>query len=87
VTTSSLIYYTGYIAGVALPLWNIPLLIKIHQRRSSRDISVAWAFGVWGCLLLMLPAGLASPDGAYRAFTISNLVLFTAVVVEVLRFR
>jgi hypothetical protein len=43
--------------------------------------------GVWACLVAMLPSGLASPDAVYRAFTISNVVLFSVVVVQVLRFR
>lgn len=77
----------GLVAGVALPLWNIPLLIRIQKRKSSKDISPVWALGVWGCLLAMLPSGLASPDIAYKAFTISNVVFFAAVVVQVFRFR
>lgn len=83
----SFIELLGLVAAVGLPLWNIPLLLKIRKRRSSRDISLTWAFGVWGCLLLMLPSGLSSPDPIYRAFTISNAILFTAVLFEVLRFR
>ena len=77
----------GIIGAVVLPLWNIPLMIRIQQRRSSRDLSLSWAWGVWTCLVLMLPSGMHSPDPVYRAFTISNVVLFSVVVVQVLRFR
>lgn len=77
----------GYLGAILLPLWNIPLIINIQRRRSSRDLSLPWAFGVWGCLVLMLPSGLASADPVYRVFTILNVILFTAVVIQVLRFR
>lgn len=29
----------GAIAAVVLPLWNIPLIVKIEKRKSSKDIS------------------------------------------------
>ena len=77
----------GMVAAILLPLWNIPLIIRIQRRRSSRDVSLWWAAGVWGCLALMLPAGLGSPDAVFRAFTIANLALFSLVVLQVLRYR
>ena len=77
----------GLIAAVALPLWNIPLIVRIAQRQSSRDVSLWWVIGVWVCLVLMCPAGLRSPDRVFRAFTIINTVLFTAVVVQVVRYH
>ena len=77
----------GFIAAVAMPLWNIPLILRIRRRRSSKDISLPWALGVWGCIFLMLPSSLASPDVIFRCFGIMNAVLFTAVVIHVLRYR
>ena len=77
----------GCIAAVVLPLWNIPLILRISQRKSSRDLSIAWALGVWVCLVAMLPSGLISPDPVFKVFTIANLALFSAVVVQVLRYR
>ena len=77
----------GFIAAVLLPLWNIPLILRIHRRRSSTDISVPWALGVFTCLLLMLPSALTSPDLTFRIFGILNVILFGAVVVQVVRFR
>jgi len=68
------------VTAVILPFWNIPLIIRMIKRRSSADISLAWAFGVWGCLLLMLPQGVTSPDIVWRTYTIVNLILFSAVV-------
>ena len=77
----------GLIAAVALPLWNIPLIVRIGQRRSSKDISLAWALGVWGCLAAMLPSGLISADPVFKTFTVVNLALFSAVVIQVLKWR
>ena len=77
----------GMVAAIVLPLWNIPLILNIERRRSSKDISLWWAWGIWGCLALMLPASLASPDPVFRIFGIINIVLFTAVVIQVLRYR
>ena len=77
----------GLIAAVLLPLWNIPLIVRIQRRRSSEDVSLWWALGVWGCLMLMLPAGLGSPDAVFRTFTVANLVLFSLVVLQVARYR
>jgi len=75
------------IAATVLPLWNIPLILRIQKRRSSQDVSLWWVFGVWVCFLLMLPAGLTSSDQVFRVFTIMNIILFTAVVVQVVRYR
>ncbi len=68
------------VAAIILPLWNIPLIARIIKRRSSNDISRAWAVGVWVCFVLMFPAALKSPDRIYKMFSIVNMVLFSAVV-------
>ena len=70
-----------------MPLWNIPLIIRIAKRKSSQDISLSWALGVFACILLMLPSALASPDATFRAFDIVNTVLFAGVVIQVIRYR
>lgn len=75
------------IAAIILPLWNIPLIVRIIKRRSSKDISIPWALGVWICFLLMAPEAFRSPDIVWRAFNVMNLILFTAVVISVLIYR
>ena len=77
----------GLIASIALPLWNIPLMINIVKRKSSADISLWWVLGVWICILLMAPSGFKSTDVVWRTFNMMNLVLFTMVVVTVLKYR
>ena len=84
---AELVGILGLVAAVAMPFWNIPLIVRIQRRKSSRDISLAWVLGIWACILLMLPSALVSPDAIFRAFAVVNSVLFTAVVVQVLRHR
>jgi len=77
----------AFIAAIALPLFNIPLIVRIIKRKSSEDMSVSWALGVWICFLLMAPEAFRSPDVVWRAFNIANLILFTIVTAVVLRYR
>ena len=35
------------VASVVMPLWNIPLIVKIFRRKSSNDLSLSWVWGVW----------------------------------------
>ena len=75
------------IAAIILPFWDIPLIARVIKRRSSDDISIPWALGVWTCFLLMAPAAFSSSDLVWRVFNIVNLILFTIVVVVVLAYR
>jgi len=75
------------IAAIALPLFNIPLIVRVIKRRSSRDLSIYWAVGVWACFLLMLPEAFRSPDIVWRVFSIMNIALFTCVLIVVLIYR
>lgn len=79
--SSSFIQTLGLFAAVILPLWNIPLIVRMVQRRSSRDISLWWALGVWVCLILMAPSGFTSQDIVWKVFNITNFILFSAVVI------
>ncbi len=83
----SIVEQIGLVSSIAMPLWNIPLIIKIIKRRSSADISMSWVMGVWVCILLMAPSGFTSADIVWRSFNIVNLILFTAVVITVVRYR
>lgn len=82
-----MIRLVGLVAALVLPLWNIPLIRKISQRKSSKDFSLWWTFGVWLTLLAMLPSALISEDFVFKVFSIANLLIFTAVVVQVVRHR
>ncbi len=77
----------GLIAAIVLPFWNIPLIWHIQKRKSSRDISLAWALGVFVCLAAMLPCGICSTDFVFKSFSVINLIFFSAVVIQVLRYR
>jgi len=75
------------VAAIVLPLWNIPLIVRVIQRKSSKDISLSWAIGVWVCFALMAPSGFTSSDLVWRVFNISNFILFSLVVITVLMYR
>lgn len=77
----------GMISAVLMPFFDIPLIVRIIQRRSSEDISLVWTFGIWICILGMLPSSLMSSDPILFWFAIVNTVLFTAVVVAVVWFH
>ena len=77
----------GIISAVVLPFWNIPLIIRIEKRKSSKDISLLWAIGVWVCLILMFPAAITSEDIVFKTFSIVNMSLFSLVVIQTFRYR
>jgi uncharacterized membrane protein YhaH (DUF805 family) len=74
----------GLVTAIVLPLWNIPLIARMVKRKSSKDISLWWALGVWVCLVLMAPSGLVSQDIVWKVYNIVNFILFSAVVVTTL---
>lgn len=78
---------TGMIAAIVLPFFSLPLIIKVVQRKSSKDISMTWALGVFSCFLLMLPSALTSPDLIYKVFSIINIILFSGIVFVTLKYR
>jgi uncharacterized protein with PQ loop repeat len=73
----------GLFAGVFMPFFNIPLIIRIVRRKTSRDISLAWGVGVWSCIVLMYPSTLLSHDVVLRSFGLSNVILFSIVLIVV----
>ena len=75
------------VAAIVLPLWNIPLIIRIIKRKSSRDISLLWVVGVWSCIVLMAPSGFMSPDPIWRTYNVINLIFFTLVLITVFIYR
>ena len=77
----------GMISGLIMPFFNIPLILRIIQRRSSEDISLVWAVGAWICVMGMVPQSLQSPDSVLMTFGIVNGLFFTGVFVSVLLFH
>lgn len=75
------------IASVTLPLWNIPLIVRMISRKSSDDVSVAWAVGVWVSFALMAPQGFTSDDVVWKTFSIANIIMFSLVTATVLFYR
>lgn len=77
----------GMVSGVLLPLFNIPLILRLIKRKSSKDFSVLWAVGVWVCILLMTPQALRSTDMAFKAFGIVNVIFFSLVTFFILKYK
>ena len=82
-----IIQIVGVFSGIIMPLFNIPLILRIFRRRSSGDISVVWVIGVWCCVLAMLPSSLQSSDPVLVVFGIINSLFFSAVFFTVLYFH
>ena len=83
----SLIDIIGLVAAICLPLFNIPLILRIVGRRSSDDISLVWVVGVWVCIVLMAPSGFRSPDIVWRVYNYANIFFFTGVLAATLKYR
>ena len=77
----------GMVSAIVMPFFDIPLIARIVKRKSSEDISLVWTFGIYGCILGMLPSSLVSPDPILKYFGIVNVILFTAVVVAVVMYH
>jgi len=77
----------GMISAVLLPLFNIPLILRLIQRKRSEDFSLSWAVGVWLCIILMTPQALRSTDPTFRIFGAVNLVFFTVVAFLIVKYR
>src|SRR4051794_38890540 len=75
------------VSGVALPLFNIPLILRLLKRKSSQDMSLVWAVGVWVCIVLMMPQGLRSSDIAFKSYSVVNICFFSVVAFLVLKYR
>ena len=82
-----ILYKISAWAGAILPLFNIPLIMRIVHRKSADDISLVWLFGVWICILLMSPGALTSQDFAFRVFGWMNIIFFTGVVFVTVKYH
>jgi uncharacterized protein with PQ loop repeat len=77
----------GMVAAIVLPVWNIPLILRIIQRKSSSDVSMWWTFGALTCFLLMFPSALMSDDLVFKVFSIVNVFFFSIVAFTVVKYR
>jgi len=74
-------------AAAILPLWDIPLIVHIIRRKSSQDISLGWAFGLWSSSVLMAPSAFVSGDHVAIGFNTVNVTMLTAVLIVVFKYR
>ena len=80
--------FISTVAAAGLPMFDIPLIVRIVKRKSSADISVSWIVGLWVCSVGMAPAAiLSSTDLVWKTFNIVNVVLLTGVLIAVIYYR
>ena len=77
----------GFWAAVILPLWDIPLIVRIIKRKSSEDISIVWAVGLWATSVLMAPSAFISGDRIAVGFNTVNVATLTVVMIVVCKYR
>lgn len=77
----------GMLAAIVLPLFNIPLMMRMRRRKSSSDISLVWTIGVFSCVVIMLPSAILSKDLVFKLFAIMNVIFFSGVVYHVVKYR
>ncbi len=76
------------VAAAVLPLFDIPLIVRIWRRKSSADISMTWIVGLWICSVGMAPAAvISSEDLVWKTFNIVNVILLTGVLWAVIYYR
>jgi uncharacterized protein with PQ loop repeat len=77
----------GMVSAVAMPFFNIPLIVRLIKRKTSKDISLSWALGVWICIVLMTPQAVSSEDLTFRLYGIVNVIFFSVVTFFVVKYR
>ena len=77
----------GLWASIILPLWDIPLIVRIVQRKSSQDISLAWAWGIWITAVMMTPSAYIKGDMLAIGFNTMNLIMLTVVLIVVVKYQ
>jgi hypothetical protein len=77
----------GLLAATILPLWDIPLIVRIVRRRSSQDISLIYAVGIWVTSVMMAPSAFVSGDKLAIGFNTMNVIMLTAVMAVTIKYR
>jgi uncharacterized protein with PQ loop repeat len=77
----------GLWAAIILPLWDIPLIVRVLQRKSSQDISLVWAVGIWITSVLMAPSAFISGDKLAIGFNTMNVIMLTGVLIVAVKYR
>ena len=77
----------GTVSAIALPFFNIPLIVHLWRRKRSDDFSLSWAVGVWVCIVLMTPQALRSSDVTFRAYGVVNILFFSVVAFLIVWYR
>jgi uncharacterized protein with PQ loop repeat len=74
-------------AAVALPFWDIPLILRIIRRKSAADISLVWMWGIWATSVMMAPSAFMSGEKSAIGFNIVNVVMLTILLIVVIKYQ
>lgn len=70
-----------------ISLFNIPFIMNIKKRKSSCDISLTWAAGIWICSVLMFVASIVSGNSIFQIIAVVNLAIFTVTALYIVRYH
>lgn len=79
--------WIGHGAAFFLPFFDIPMILRLLERKRSEDVSLIWTGGVWICTVLMSPKAFTSHDLTLKLFGISNFFLFSILAILVFYYR
>jgi len=77
----------GLWAAIILPLWDIPLIVRVVKRKSSQDISLIWAIGIWITAVMLAPSAFLSGDKMAIGFNTMNVIMLTGVMIVTIKYR
>lgn len=77
----------GFWAGMILPLWDIPLIVRIIKRKSSADISLGWIWGLWITSVLMTPNAFMVGNHIAIGFNVVNVLMLTILLIVVIKYQ
>ena len=77
----------GMASAIALPFFNIPLIVSLWKKKRSEDFDLTWTIGVWVCIVLMTPQALMSSDATFRVYGVVNIFFFSIVAFLIVWYR
>lgn len=77
----------GIVGSILMPLFNIPMIVRIIRRKSSQDFSLVGAAGLFSCMLLMLPQALRSEEISFKLLNFISVIVFGILIVSIIRYR
>ncbi len=77
----------GTASSMVVPLFHIPLILKLYKKKSSQEWSVISVCGFWISTLGIQPWAMMTSDKALTILNSLSLLFISVEVVLVLRYR